>query len=191
MRTLVVVAAAKDDLAAPRRKLGYDRLALVAPEGRGRALASALGEEATVLEVPPDDVLGCLRAMEGLLAGLPDSTRVAVDGGTGAMSLGAVLACLSRGVEAWFLEHKPVCLPVLRAMPVAGRFGGDELAVLAALDGRRAHGDLARRAGLPLARARAAMLSLRRHGALGSDATQAWPTDLGSYYRKALVEKPD
>lgn len=189
MRTLVALAGREEELHRARRQFGYDRLVLVAPQGKGARLRAALGPEASsaeLLEVPDEELLGCLEACERLLAGLKGQVRVAVDGGSQAMMFGALLACLSQGFEAWFLEHKPVRLPILRGLPIERRFREEELVVLRALEGKLSVPELARRAGLAEDRVKEALLALRRQGAVRTDASGAERTALGLYYQRAL-----
>lgn len=187
-RVLVAIAAKEEELQRARRALGYERLVLVAPRGRGQTLAQLVSPPPHIVEVPEDDLLGCLEAIEALLreerkAG---QLRVAADGGTAAMSQAAFLACLSQGVEAWWLLHRAVRLPVLHALPVAERFHAEEARVLAQLGTGMAYAELARSADLPLERCQRALHSLRKQGAVKTDKDGAEPTALGRYYQRAL-----
>lgn len=193
MRVLVAVAKDEVELLRARKHLGYDRLVVVVPQAPGEALRAAAGPAAQLVEVPGYDLLACLERIQHLLQGFHperDEVRVAVDGGTSAMSQAAFLACLSQGTEAWFLLHKQVRLPVLAARPVRQRFTEAELAVLAALDQPMTHEQLAERAGLDLERLRAALLRLRKEDAVKADAASAQPTELGHYYRRSLAVSP-
>lgn len=193
MRVLVVVAKDEVELLRARKHLGYDRLVVVVPQAPPEALRAAAGPAAQLVEVPPYELLPCLERIQALLQGFRpdrDEVRVAVDGGTSAMSQAAFLACLSQGTEAWFLLHKVVRLPVLEARPVRQRFTEAELAVLAALDAPMSHEELAARAGLDLERMRGALLRLRKEDAVKADATTAQPTELGHYYRRSLAVSP-
>jgi hypothetical protein len=191
MRVLIVTAAKEEELHRARRHLGYDRLVAVVPADPGEGLARALRElpQAEVVPVPAHDFLACFERLERVLARARagrSHVRAAVDGGTSAMSAAAFLACLSAGVEAWFLLNRAVRLPILQARPVSRRFPEGELAVLAALDGQLTHAELARRAGLGEAEAKRALLGLRRAGAVEADAQRAALTALGAYYRRSL-----
>jgi hypothetical protein len=185
-RLLLVTAAKEEEVLLARKHLGYDQLIIVAPQGEGKKLAAA-APHALVEEVPGHDLLACLDRFERLLAKHRGSdVRCAVDGGTSAMSAGAFLACLSQGVEAHFLLNKAVRLPVLHARPIARRFTDEELAVLRSLDGQAKYDALAQRASLSMETLKAACLSLRKQGALESDASGVSLTDLGRYYRSGL-----
>lgn len=189
MRVLVAVVGKEEDLHRARRHLGYQGLVLVAPQGKGQRLAGAAGlaPAPRVVEVPEHDLLACLERVDALLAELQlEEVRVAVDGGTLAMTMGALLACLAQGVEAWFLEHTAVRLPGLRALPVERRFTEEQARVLAALEGKLPALEVARRAGLDEAQAKRVLLALRRAGAVATDAGGAELTAVGQYYRRAL-----
>jgi hypothetical protein len=207
MRVLVVVAAKVEELHRARQHLGYERLVLVAPEGQGEALVHALlGVPAPapdaparplavpghirVEEVPAYDLLACLERIEGLLRAARKEgheVRAAVDGGTAAMSEAAFLACLSEGVEAWFLLHKVMRLPVLRARSVAQRFDEDERAVLGTLQGKLPSEELAARLGRDGEQVKRALLHLRKQGIVASDSAGAELTELGRYLQRGLV----
>lgn len=189
MRVLVAVVAKEEELVRARRHLGYERLVVVVPRKPDEALRKAAALPNTrVVEAPDDDLLGCLATLEAVLdEHRKDEVRVAVDGGTSTMSAGAFLACLSRGVEAWFLLHKAVRLPVLRARPVAQRFNDDQLAVLRALHGSMKAAEVARAAGLPEGRATKALYDLKRIGAVQVNGPTVAPTDLARYYQRALA----
>lgn len=188
MRVLVALAKDEEELLRARRHLGYDRLVVVAPEGKAAALRQAAGPGAEVREVPAYDLLACLEALQGLLRGFGrrDEVRAAVDGGTAAMSEAAFLACLSEGVEAWFLLAKAVRLPVLEARPVKQRFTDEQLAVLRALDGRMSYEDLAARSNLPPERMKEALLRLRKEEVVRTSAAGAEPTALARFYQRGL-----
>lgn len=192
MRVLVVVAARPEELHRARRRLGYERLVLVAPEGKGRYLLESLGDgqgAAEAEEVPEHDLLACLERIEALLQTLEkEDVRVAVDGGTRTMTAAAFLACLSRGVAPWFFEHTSTTLPVLRALPIGARFSESEAALLGALDGRSTYEALAQRSGLALAEVKTVCLNLRKDPAplVETDASGAKLTELGAYYQRGL-----
>jgi len=188
MRILVAVASNEEELHRARKHMGYERLVVLAPEGGAQRLARALAPEdkAEVVELPRHDLLACMEQAESLLRGLEGEVRVAADGGTLAMQGGVLLACLSTGTEVWFLQHKPVRLPMLRAMPVERRFTDDQAAVLRALSADMPAEQVARRAGIPDERAKRALLALRKLDAIHSDAKGVALTRLGAYYRGAL-----
>lgn len=189
MRVLLATVAHPDELLRARKHLGYDRLVVVAPTEASARLEAALADlqGARVERVPEHDLLACLERLESLLREHErDTVRAAVDGGTAAMSQAAFLACLSRGVEMWFLLKQPVRLPVLRARPVEQRFSADQVAVLRALDGKLAAADVARRAGLPEPRTKDALLKLKKLQVVAADAGGAALTPLGAYYRRGL-----
>lgn len=187
MRVLVAVAQREDELLRARRHLGYDRLVVVAPEGQGEALRAAAGPGAEVVEVPAHDLLACLEALHALLRRhAMHDLRMAVDGGTAAMSEAAFLACLGSGVEAWFLLHHAVRLPVLEARPVRQRFTDEQLAVLRALDARMSFDELAAKSGLAPERVKAALLRLRKEEVVRTSAAGAEPTALARFYQRGL-----
>jgi hypothetical protein len=188
MRVLLVSASGSEDLHRARRTLGYEKLVVVAPQAKAEGLKPELPEGAELVQVEGHDLLGCLEVFEGLLRRhAKDEVRMAVDGGTTALSAAAFLACLSHGKEAWFTLHKVVRLPVLASRPLAKRFADDEAAVLRALEGKLAIPDLAERCALDEERVKAALLALRRHEAVRTDAGGAQVTELGAYYRRALL----
>ncbi|HEV8360382.1 MAG TPA: hypothetical protein VGR28_08020 [Candidatus Thermoplasmatota archaeon] len=189
MRILVATVAHEEELVRARKHLGYDLLVVVVPRRAERALAAAITGLAKVRveEVAEDDLLACLERLQAIFAEFRrHEVRAAVDGGTSAMSAAGFLACLSEGVEAWFLLKEPVRLPVLQARPIGQRFGREELLVLRALDRRASHEELARRTGLPLPAVRDALLAFKKQGAVASGADWAEPTELGRFYRRAL-----
>jgi predicted Rossmann fold nucleotide-binding protein DprA/Smf involved in DNA uptake len=190
MRVLIVSAQGEEEIHRARKNLGYEQLVLVVPESKSEALAQVAPQGAQLVNVPEHEFLACLEAFEGVLrAHAKDEVRVAVDGGTTAMSGAAFLACIAQGVEAWFTYNKVVRLPVLRARPVERRFGEEQAAVLAALDERMPLDELAKRTGLAPAQAQRALLSLRKEQAVAAGADWAEPTPLGDYYRRALKPK--
>lgn len=190
MRVLVATVAKVEELLRARRHLGYERLVVVVPQGAAR-LREALERSvpgAELVQVPDDDALACLERLEALFrAHARDEVRAAIDGGTAAMSAGAFLACLSQGVEAWFLLKEPVRLPVLRARPLERRLDDAQVAVLQHLEGRMAHAELARRAGVPLEGVRRVLIGFKRDGVVEADAASASLTALGLYLRRSLA----
>jgi len=185
MRVLLVTAAKEEEVLLARKHLGYDKLIVLTPQGKGKELTLS-SPMAQVEEVPQDDLLACLERMEALLQQHKGRVRCAVDGGTSAMSAGAFLACLSQGVEAWFLRNKAVRLPVLHARPVERRFSEEELAVLRAVEERASYDELAKRTGLPMELLKDTCLALRKLGAVQTDANGARLSGLGAYYQKGL-----
>jgi hypothetical protein len=190
MRTLVATLAKEEELLRARKHLGYEALVAIVPQEPDAALLAALqGSGARIERVPGHDLLACLERLQVVLAEAhkQGEVRCAVDGGTGAMSQAAFLACLSMGVEAWFLLHKAVRLPVLKARPVRQRFPPEQQAVLRALAAPMGLEDLAAKAELPLPRVKEALLVLRKEGAVDADAARAAPTRLGHFLRAALA----
>lgn len=182
MKVLVSTCAVRDlaKVNAARRALPYDQLVLVcgepdAEEIRALAASERIAHPAPeIVAVDPFDLPGCLAATlavirrwqgeghEGPGPARPVELRVNVSGGPKPLSMGALLACLTTGTEAYHCEPGeargcagPCCddqaiqLPAIRGLAIGDLFPAEVRRVVAHLRGSATVAELATRSKVP------------------------------------------